>query len=425
MSSSKVKTLLIFFTQFLFSAVCGAQDVSDINEYPEPKAIEVVKVRAHISRVNHALLRQDYPFMKAWSDTKIETWISENLNLLARAQAQQSQANTPIAYDAFKVTPRGQRRTGDPYVSGVFRPAGYGRAFIIEVYDPVANRVYYFDGKGLGADKPMPLPHKTGLASFGEANREITMSTLVDTVLKHARTKFSAIQSYFQFQFEFDMIEQMENGSSLSSRAGAVFRQNHIRPIEDPLGSADPEVSIEVERVLRKYGITSAGASFDDEPRHSDFLDITNVQITRNKTKLYDFGGYLVESVFTLPLIEWDVLVDYLKAHPADPQTLRARLDRRDPELEALILARPGDKNFIQPDPTLQVPFDFFGYRATGVRSVRYDGPWIYAHDMDRSARSAGLKIIPRDWVEQHGRDALNHLQFLRKANTCRALFAN
>ena len=413
----------------LWAQLAIAQNVTSISQYPMPVSTQVAKVKVHISRVNHQLLREDFPFMIEWDDKKIETWLSENLNLISLKQAKQSKANTPIDFEPYTPKLPGDRSAKEPYVSGVYRPAEYGRALVIEIYDPSRDRKFFFDGKGLGSENPKPYPHSTGLASFGEANREVTMSTLVDRVLKDAESKFSVVQSYFQFQFEFDMIEKVNPQNEMQLRAGAVFRQSHLRGGKligsevDYLGGADAKTSLAVELVLRRYGITSSGSSYGYLPGLSHQFDVTNVQISSDGKKLYDFGGYIVEKEFLRPIAEWDSLSVYLQRYPADLETFLDRVERGNTAAADLVLMRPQQKGFIQPDPEKRVSLDFFGYSKTGIRSVRYDGPWIFAHDMDYEARKQNLKIIPRDWVEGHHRDVLEKLSHLKKHRSCKSLF--
>jgi hypothetical protein len=189
---------------------------------------------------------------------------------------------------------------------------------------------------------------------------------MVKQVFVHSGKSFDTVGSYGVIDWGFEVVHQ----DSSFSPAGAILRQAHTRfayeSDEFNYNFLPPEFAIDVERTLRKYGITSAGDfGFDSEGNAPDFI---NIQGT-NAFDLVDFGTFRAVSGFYR-----DVVV------------------LSDTELE-FTMDKDSDR-FVQPDYRLQLPLTIWGMPSRRVRN--FDLPMLIA---DRYSRLWNKGKISRDDV--------------------------
>jgi hypothetical protein len=134
-----------------------------------------------------------------------------------------------------------------------------------------------------------------------------------------------------------------------------ILRQAHSRVTN--FGTLlDNAPSLEIESILRRYGLTSAGGYRTGGAT----LDKINIQGTPDRG-LLDFGGYTAEESFDRPA-----------ANFYDTNT---------------ILMTPGQIDFVQPVPRIRVSLKNWGHGVTGVDDPKMDNPFIWSHDLARAYR--------------------------------------
>lgn len=303
-------------------------------------------LKVHFGRSQHQI-----------TDHEIDGWLVWQSAFVSLPQAAQSQVNTPIA-----TTER--RRTA-------LRPNDYGRAAVFEVG---ANAL--LDVKGTGAVAPAQGDHSNGLATLGEVIREYAFEKLTSRVFQHAGTEFKTVGHYAVLDLGFDV--RYPDGHT--DPAGAILRQAHTRALGDK-STFTRKASTEVEGLLRRYGITSAGAY------QSDPYDSINVQGTRGQEGILDYGGFLVMPWFSKPAYH----IDY-------PPTAS---ERNRPLFEPF-------KDWVQADLALAVPFQLWGFSESGRADPIADNPWIWSH---RLARDLRLGKATREHAEQHLRNLLDPVE--------------
>jgi hypothetical protein len=291
---------------------------------------------ARLVFADHALLQNDFPTLRDDAlaaggcppdqcDAAREAWLLEHAALISVTQAAQDIANTPI-------TTRDEPRR-------VWRPTRYGRAFLSD------TGCGLLDLKGTGREPacaPALEVHSNGLLLMRDGLREILFQWVIDAVFRHAAPHFSTVPVY----------GFIDTGFGATSRSGAVepavimVRRAHRRArgnVDLPVsGSRDEAVKVEIELLLRHYGITSANrgtrflfhdegelvASFAGTPVPSlspddaatvrgwmrgarrlagDGMNIQTVRLPDDRTsfeaQLVDFGQYQVRGRFHDPLV--------------------------------------------------------------------------------------------------------------------------
>ncbi|NUM87956.1 MAG: hypothetical protein HUU37_02015 [Bdellovibrionales bacterium] len=302
-----------------------------------------------IVAVDYELLRRDFPHLASLPDEGVDRWLLDELSFIADGQTGSNTANTPI-------------QLGKRTRSG-FRPASYGRALVL----PVEGGL--LDVKGAGAVAPLRGVYETGLASTGEAIREFIWEKAVNRVLAHAGARVTTVGTYAVLDYGFDVFQ--EDGSRLP--AGVVVRQAHTRMPRG--GHLEGNGAAELEAVLRRYGITSAGQHYQKSPD-----DFANLQGTRDGKAIYDFGAFLSVDRFHKPM-----------------------RDFHDREMRI-----PTGKNYVQPDPEVRIPLDFWGSSETKIQDSRFDNPWVYSHRLAQDFRKGKAT---RHHVEEHVQNALGPLE--------------
>jgi hypothetical protein len=312
---------------------------------------------ARVVFADYALLRRDFPQLRGASPARIDRWILHNAAVISKSQAAQEEVNTPIP-------------TLAPVLA--YRPPLYGRALVTTVDDGPG----LLDVKGAGIAprrKPLSQAHSNGLLALGEALANVAFRELIELVFRSAGTKLETVPEYAVLDLGFDFRDLV----GPRTPAGMQVRRAHRRPVggvELPLSrSPEQQVKLEIELLLRSYGLTSTSPAtsfeIDDSsgrvviryagkpiPPHPDdqierflrlarydggkkILEGVNVQLTResgirpSRGTAVDFGHYSVRERFEHTLVS---LV-------------------RDREMRWGGAIRPEEKQFIQPDPMLAV----------------------------------------------------------------------
>jgi hypothetical protein len=297
---------------------------------------------ARIVIVDYELLRRDFVETRTMSNSEIDAWLLKHTAFISKSQAAQHVVNTPIATSAERVR--------------AFRPKEYKRAAVFRAGSGL------IDVKGSGAPRPKQADHGNGLASLGEGIREFVYEKLVRKIFEQEGRKHQTLGTYAILDYGFDVVHQ--DGSR--SPAGAILRQGHARFEGDfAFSLMDEGRALEVELLLRKYGITTAGA----HRKHPE--DLINVQGTKEGL-IIDFGAFLTVERFEKPI-----------------RHIHGRVN----------LMEMNDPRFVQPNPLLRVDFSRWGTSITGVQDTKYDNPWVWSHEFAENWRKG---TATRDHAWQH-----------------------
>ena len=288
-------------------------------------AVRVAMARIVIA--DYPLIRKDFPQIKNCSSAEIDQFLLDQCAFISEAQTKQTQVNTKI-----QTTPEKKQ---------VFRARDSGRGFCI----PVGQK--FIDAKGVGARAPQKRDHQNGLATLGEVLREFLFQKMVEEILFHSRTGYKTVESYAVIHFDFRVKEHKFSGP-----AGALLRKFHT-PSSRPGTLMDKYKTMEIERVLRTYGVTSAGAY-----RNKFAYDKMNIQETLDH-RIKDFGAFLVVDKLTRP-------VNFYHEAP-------------------VMIFDPKDANFPQPLKRLQIPNKVWGLSVDGLGTVRQDWPWVKSAEIAES----------------------------------------
>jgi hypothetical protein len=338
---------------------------------------------ARVILADYALIRRDFPEIQHLSNSEVDAWLIRNSAFVSQQQAAQTVVNDPIPTSS-------EMRTA-------YRPREYRRAHVF-----VADTGGLIDAKGTGAIDPSGGSHDNGLATLGDMIREYLFEKLVHAVFEKDG-RFDTVGSYAVIDFGFDI----KHPDGERSRAGIILRQAHRRYHGGPLGTSrgkgqvvtlPRELSLEIEILLRKHGITSA--------QSTGRYDVMNLQGAESGAVI-DFGSFLVKKDFYHR-------VAYAYDKQGNPLIWSDDFALR-PEL-------PG---FPQPLPQSQIPFEIWGYSQTGKADSKYDNPYIWSHDLAEALKTGRAS---RQDVEQHVRNmfdipsvqnALRHIP-----RSCQVIFA-
>jgi hypothetical protein len=366
--------------------------VSTVEELQDTGAEQEEALHVSTARVvsaNYALIQHDFPELStaslvgrhSWLAAKsiaeqtatgrglIDRWLTENAAFISKSQAAQSVVNTPIATDGTRAA---------------YRPSGYGRALVVPVFADSADGVRLsglLDIKGAGVSpksSPRRGGHFDGLDYVGAALSDYALQRLIDEIFRRAVPTCWTVPTYAILDLGFDVVD----GWNGTSPAGMHVRRAHRRPhggMDLPLaGSVEEAVRIQIELLLRNYGLTSAspGSAFDisfaDDQlslryagrpitdlclaeidmlrqfRRGDeselHLEGINLQLAREtglepcRAQMVDFGHINVRETFVYPIVN----------------LVRDRL------LHIGGIISPRDDHFIQPNPELQVPLEMW-----------------------------------------------------------------
>lgn len=261
-----------------FSAGPIPKSIDDLDQ-PEIKKETVRRVNgARVVYINYELLRHDFPQLRDESlascypelqrlmpteraaayEQKIDEWLIANTAFISESQARQAIVNSQI--------PPGHEQVE------AFRPPKYGRSlvfclaqnqFVLEasgVHPKLNEQGGLLDVKGVGTapDKQPSLEkHRDGLVLLGHAFKELFSQELVQKIFRHSRSHFQTLPTYAILDLNFDVTQE----NCLPEPAAAIVRRAMRRPVKDvgAYGSDQYLLEIEMELLLRKYGVTSIG----------------------------------------------------------------------------------------------------------------------------------------------------------------------
>jgi len=303
---------------------------------PEPEV--TVKVdAAKVMIADYDLIRKDFPSTKKMNEEQINEWLLKNFAYISKSQTPPNTVNTPIP-----TTPSLQRIG--------YRPKSYGRAL---VFTDLLNQGLV-DIKGSGSKHPTQKSHQNGLLTTGEGLREFIYEKLVQKILNHyhqhhpSTKKRHTIGTYAVIDWNFDVI----HFDGRQSAAGAVLRQGHDRfgnPNSDNYNFLPPEEMREIEHILRRYGVTSAGVGGIPHG-----FEIADLQGSKN-CDVVDFGTFLVKPEFLADLTFLsDPLFEFEVKYPS--------------------------QHFQQPHPQLSIPTEIWGHAGGPDLHPRSDIPRVYAN---------------------------------------------
>ncbi len=305
--------------------------------------------QAKVVVANYELLRKDFSHLKHFSNEQWDQWLIKNAGYISTEQQKQTYVNTQIPANL------------EQYKMGL-RPMAYRRAAIFR-----GDNNEMLDIKGVGTqDAPGPLgkDHSNGLLSVGEGIREFLYEMVVDKIFQHSQSGFETVGNYAVLSAGFEI----KNLDGSSSPAGLLVRQAHKRS-EYPLQMLSDSASIAVEKIIRLYGLTSAGA------HHLKYqFDLMNVQGSSSGAVI-DFGGFLSLDHFVRPLtpfaLGWKPEAKFSK--------------------EYLMI--------YQPDVRLRLSPELWGQTVTKKPDPAFDNPWIWSHDL---ARAYANGQADQDAVKKH-----------------------
>ena len=358
---------------------------------------EVVRLKdTQVMIANYPLLQHDFPQLSdahlilenpelqklkgnSFTEAKhkiIDNWLIQNTAFISKAQAKQIKVNTRI------------KTTKETKLA--YRPPSYGRALVFPIDKPkiVPDALKEFeeygawgliDAKGVGVAPgvvPEQSMYKHGLMSIDYALREYLMERVVHHIFSYNKTDYSVIPTYALIVPNFKI--KTEKGqiptAIILRRAQRREKDGSDLPV---YGSVAQMVKIEMELLLRKYGVSSATimveifkkkgkklqvkynkelmTGFDDDqlaliekvsgfqPPLKKFRGI-NIQIARDvgafpmRAQVMDFGQYCIIRNYTSELLSLtnDKLLRWggtIKMH---------------------------EKRFIQPDEKVCIPFDLW-----------------------------------------------------------------
>ncbi len=373
---------------------------------------------ARVAFANHKLLARDFPGLRgrgAAAGVRREQWLLNNAGIMSVTQAAQTAVNAPI-----ELTGRVRR---------VWRPFTYGRAVIVPVTDP-SGTPGLLDVKGAGVP-PGRVPsfhhHSSGLCMLREAFRELLFQLAIDRAFAEAGTRFWTLPVYGVIDLGFDGKTRRDE----SIPAGIMVRRAHRRPLSGSSfpwsGSQEERLHLEIELLLRHYGITSAQRAgrirverkggelvvtspFETSAMPPAFRDIhesffpdaelpreyeaLNIQLTRSephrsvRAQLVDFGHFEMRPRFEHALIGCVY---------GGTMWWGAKL-------------LPGERGFVQPHKALCYPEERWGVdEARTLGGTLFDRtltarPWLWTDQLAKDVRagrttSAGVWKALQDFV--------------------------
>jgi len=368
---------------------------------------------ARVVFANHELLRHDFPALRAADATTIERWLLDNAAFLSEPQCQPSEVSDGIDTSLARTTL-------------AYRPPRYGRAVVVSVRGEADGLL---DLKGTGVS-PGSVPrqhiHCDGFLWLGDAIFDYINQCIIEQIFARHGQDASTLPVYGLIDLGLDgrlpwqqlrdryplaYVARMEimkrwgadeiarELESATTPVAVMVRRAHRRGPEGQdlpaLGSWEQEAMLEIELLLRSYGITSC--TFYTQlrvsnlgkhlrvtygprhmPVHDDahrarivaltgvlsgdvIFDGVNVQFTRNAdedsrhVQLVDFGQYFaIRGQFRNPLL----------SRVRDPDALLRWGGVRYPE----------DDRYAQPSPELRLEEEYWGKpaRVNAIAAPKY-----------------------------------------------------
>ncbi len=216
-----------------------------------------------------------------------------------------------------------------------------------------------------------------GLMETGEAIREYSFTKVVQAALEHSHSGVGVVDAYAVIDWGFDQIDF--SGGRRLRPSGAILRQAHRRA-EGQYSLLKHDRTTQIERILRQYGITSAGAHRDTYGR-----ELMNVQGTFDESHILDFGAFRTVKRFELEV------VPFYKT--------------------SFVVMDPREINFPQPLKEYRLPFQIWGSSNTDVLfPQKEERVWLKSRELadvfrnDRASAALKIdefrKVFIEDWIE-------------------------
>jgi len=380
--------------------VTGSCDdiIRTIAELEEPTVREEIVYPLRTARcvfVDFASLRRDFPrlapeCLDAPARRRIEDWLIASAAVISASQAAQTLVNTPI-------------ETGDTEILA-YRPPRYGRALVLpvstdgpfaphQIEDVAREAEGLLDVKGIGV-RPDRAPeigaYTSGLLPLADAFKEFIVHRTLEAIFRHAGSPFQALPLYGVI--DPGIAIHGEDGVP-SQPAGILVRRAHRRLFtgKDVPRGGMPEhrAALEVELLLRQYGMTSG---FRCGSLEHDGEQV-RMSLFKRPVRLYDDcllralwrhlgGGERV----TLRCLDIQMtastdaasgavtLVDFdhfrIDSHFSDP-LLTLAMDR---PLRWGGAIRPGEAIYLQPRPELALSTDLWGIQKLSDEDLLAQG---------------------------------------------------
>ena len=350
------------------------KDFQQINKRKAKKERVQQVVGAKVVYANYPLLMHDFPQLSEASLSKklpylnnlsvidrkakiqelINQWVLKHSAYISTAQTAHKKVNTPI-------------RTG-PLQTQAYRPTNYGRALVFSIEETNKNLGIdaglgeslsdkgLIDVKGVGV-APNVIPkiavHGNGLINLSECFEALMMEQIIHRIFKQEYVRHETLPFYAIVDLGFEGIyptrkwTEDELEKETYQPVGLLLRRAHNRQVgfgDLPIyGSLKHKATIDIELLLRKYGITSVNSGTtitinsdvngliihygSKEKKIKDkefkqylskvckdktkplFFEGVNIQITEDletnplKAILVDFGQYEIRSSFQHPIL--------------------------------------------------------------------------------------------------------------------------
>ena len=375
---------------------------------PSPEQVVHVST-AKVVLANYAAITNDFPYLRSREfkerysgyfcpschrdelscNDAIDQWIIDNAAFISLQQTSSNSVNSKIVHDES--------------VERAFRPPGYGRALVVPVNTGQSNEgAGLLDIKGAGVAPgrtPSHDAYSNGLEYLGVAIADFFYGWLIDKIFARTVPGYWTVPIYAVLDLGFDIT----GGWHGTAPAGLHVRRAHRRNSNGyqvvMSGSENELVQLQIEMLLRSFGLTStnAGTSFEvlktngenrlhfggkvinysselERKRGHEIanliqgsrLEMINIQLMHGATwepryaQMYDFGHISARGRFLLP-------------------TASTAQDRY---LEIGHIICPDHPAYIHPDPGLRVDPDLFHrhsvnalgfYFAQGYREGRIE----------------------------------------------------
>ena len=366
-----------------------------IEEFDEEKVeSETVDqlVEARVVFANYELLQHDFPYLQ---DDKLEQtypdlqnlvgrdkrlairsilddWLKSNAAFISGRQINQTLVNSRIETTGQKIT--------------AFRPSNYGRAVVVPVKDLGGHSGNgtskgLLDLKGIGTApnaEPRNKSQSNGLLELGQALREVMFGEFFNAVFQYEGVPYRPIPIYGVLDLGFDI--KFTTGERIP--AGMMVRRVHRRPIYrwgiKQIGDPALAVEMELELLLRKYGITSVSSLTT-----VDIFSDNGAMVVKYGAHILSFRAAEVEWIrkrinFTGQKIRFEGMnfqfTREVNLDPPTPQIVDFGQFRVKKKLENPILSLvadhlvrlgeiiyPDDPRFVQPDERIRLPYEIWG----------------------------------------------------------------
>jgi hypothetical protein len=240
--------------------------------------LEVEEIRhvstAQVALADYTVIQADFPELRddnllklnPWLESSkgvnrqraihglIDDWLIANAAWVSAVQSEQAFVNTSIVTDKSAAVG--------------YRPPGYGRSLVVPVqpvswseqtrerWPAIMTGLLDLKGAGVGPGKtPARSRNADGLEYLGVALKDYVVKRAVDAIFERELPTMWTVPIYAVLDLGFDVYE----GPLGTAPAGMHVRRAHRRVLnESQWGQVYVSTSLEVERALRKYGLTSA-----------------------------------------------------------------------------------------------------------------------------------------------------------------------